>query len=49
MNTVYVVVVSAITVLTFVSIALARLAPDDYDQGAPQLTPARSRAIRVRQ
>jgi len=49
MNTVYVIVVSAIGALTFFSMALAKLVPDEYDHGALRLAPARSRAIRVRQ
>jgi len=48
MNTIYV-VLSAAAALTFFSVALAKLVPDDYDRDAPRLAPARSRAIRVRQ
>ncbi len=48
MNTIYVVLSSA-AALTFFSIALAKLLPDEYDRGAPRMAPARSRAIRVRQ
>jgi len=48
MNTIYV-VLSAAAALTFFSVALAKLVPDDYDRDALRLAPARSRAIRVRQ
>jgi hypothetical protein len=48
MNNVYVVVASAMAALTFLSLVLARLVPDEYDRGTPRLAPARSRAIRVR-
>jgi len=49
MNSVYVVVASAVAALTFFSLALAKLVPDEYDQDATRLAPVRSRAIRVRQ
>jgi hypothetical protein len=49
MNTVYVVVALAAFASTFFSVILARLVPDEYDQGNLRLAPTRSRAIRVRQ
>lgn len=48
MNSIFAVVVVAGAALTFFSIALAIIVPDEYDKGAPRLAPASSRAIRVR-
>jgi hypothetical protein len=48
MNTIYIIVASGVIGLTFLSVAMARLMPDEYDHGRPRLAPARSRAIRAR-
>ncbi len=49
MDTIVVVVAVAAAALTFFSIALAALVPDEYDRGSPLPATARGRAIRVRQ
>jgi hypothetical protein len=49
MDTIVVAVAVAAAAMTFFSVALANLVPDEYDHGSPRLAPARSRAIRVRQ
>ena len=48
MSTIFAVVAVAAAALTFFSIALAALVPDEYDERSSRVAPAYSRAIRVR-